>query len=324
MKTNKTAAVGQPETMIFETIRRRVVRQGKTQNLSGLRCWERSPEGSSNTGIVNAPNDRTGFLFRNAKSKSLLENTLKTIMSVTSNVSSDAEVISTCSQNITLKAKNTINVDGTVSNTCENQAKAVATLKALSKPKVQQELKNQLTSMAKSQIKGLPTSLMSSTSSDSTVRNYVEQVSQITSNSYTRCASKARTYQNIDLEAKDINIEKGISNNASLNAVLNCMGSAVGETQAFQQMDNAVKSTATAIDSGFNPLSWLGALLAPELLAMIVPVVSSCCMMLCCCMMLLFLSSSGGGGGGGPIINQNELKAAAAAAASQIMQKAKA
>lgn len=311
-----------PAPMVFQTLRRRAVHHDPKRPAGSL-PRRANPPGATSASDAWVASDRTGFLFRKAKSKSLLDNTLRAIMSVTSNVSSDAEVMSTCNQSINIHAKGTIRLsDSTLSNNCRNQAKAIATLKALSQPKVQQDLKDQLTSMAKSQIKGLPTSLMSSTDSDSTVRNYVEQVSQITSNSYARCSAEAKTYQSIDVDAdKDVVLSDGqlLSNNASLNAVLKCVGSAVGETQAFQTLDNAVQSTAAAIDSGFDPLSWLGSLLSPQLLAMMVPIVSSCCLMLCCCAALLIISESGGGRGASlaPFTNAEKIKSAA----SELLKK---
>lgn len=242
--------------------------------------------------------DRTGFLSRHASSKSFLRNTIRTIASVTSNVSADSETASRCNQSIDVHAKGSIHISHSqVSNTCENEAKAIATLKALSNPAIQQKLRSKIQSLAKAQMKNLPTSLMSSTDSNSTVNNYVESVSRITSNAYTRCHMEADTAQSQTFDADgDIDMSDAkLTNNASLKAAFDCIQDSISKSQAYSTIDNATSSKAVAIDSGFDPFAWLTSLFSSELLAMVLPSASCCCLLLCCCMMIMFVGGSSGG-----------------------------
>lgn len=241
---------------------------------------------------------RTGFLTRHASSHSFLKNTIRTIASVTSNVSADSDTLSRCNQTIDLHAKGSIHISHSkISNTCENKAKAIATLKALSNPSIQQKLRSKIQSLAKAQMKNLPTSLMSSTDSNSTVNNYVESVSRITSNAYTRCHMEAETAQSQTYDADgDIDVSDAeLTNNASLKAAFDCIQDSISKSQSYSTIDNVTSSKAVAIDSGFDPFAWLTALFSSELLGMVLPSASCCCLLLCCCMMIMLVGSSPGG-----------------------------
>lgn len=244
-----------------------------------------------------AANDRTGFLSRKSSSTSVVNNTMKAISEVTANVSADAKMVSRCTQSQNIHADGNLTIkNSNLENKCTNKARAVATLKALADGKVQQQLRNKLQSMAESQIKNLPTSVMSSTNSNSIVKNYVESVSRITHNAYSLCGAQVESDQSFNESGKkDVTLDNlNQVNNASLDAAMNCIQQSISKAQEVQTMDNTVSSSAKAIDAGFNPFSWLTGLLSSELLGLIAPAASSCCLLFCCCMIVLLMFSGGG------------------------------